>query len=282
MNDIKVIADVSRYIGDWNLNVGHVDGEVSILINRKQNTLKYTLHNNKSLLHLMATNREESEHSDLYLEIAKFLIKEKREGYVNRSDNYGETPLHVAAGYGDLDMIMLLISNGGDVTIKNDSNSTPIDNNQSRMNDKLYGLSNSERERNTDPNDQAISDILEIGKLRVESMRRKLDERPMPLEGLNFTEMKRSLKKREPTHQTLAFSSLLNSRLAEDSISGINELPIEVFDMIAKSLKEEQNTKRGGKVSQRNKSRSRRKKRTNRKRNSRKRTNKKRTNRKLK
>ena len=42
------------------------------------------------------------------------------------------------------------------------------------MNDKLYGLSNSERERNIDPNDQAILDILEIGKLRVENMRNML------------------------------------------------------------------------------------------------------------
>ena len=93
---------------------------------------------------------------------------------------------------------MLLVYNGGDVTMKNDTNSTPIDINQYRMNDKLYGLSNSERERNIDPNDQAILDILEIGKLRVENMRNTLDERQMPFEGLNFTEMERSLKRRMP------------------------------------------------------------------------------------
>ena len=193
----------------------------------------------------MATNREESENSDLYLEIAKFLIKEKGEGYVNKADNFGETPLHFAAGGGDLDMIMLLVSNGGDVTMKNDANSTPIDINQYRMNDKLYGLSNSERERNIDPNDQAILDILEIGKLRVENMRMTIDERQMPFEGLNFTQMERSLKRRVPLHQTLAFSSSLNPRLAEDTPLGLDQLPIEVFENIANSLKEIQNTQRG-------------------------------------
>ena len=125
MNEIKVISDVLGCI-TWDRD-DHIEGQVSILINGRLHTLNYTLNNNKTAHKSSDSYKQRgSENSDLYLEITKISNKEKREGYVNKADNFGETPLHFAARIGDLDMIVLLVYNGGDVTMKNDTNSNTL------------------------------------------------------------------------------------------------------------------------------------------------------------
>ena len=45
---------------------------------------------------------------------------------VNQKDNLGETPLHLAAFSGHIEVIDLLITHGADVRIKNKAGKTPL------------------------------------------------------------------------------------------------------------------------------------------------------------
>ena len=45
---------------------------------------------------------------------------------VNLKNNEGNTPLHWAAGQGELEIVKILISNGADINAKGKSNWTPL------------------------------------------------------------------------------------------------------------------------------------------------------------
>ncbi|TFK73285.1 ankyrin, partial [Pluteus cervinus] len=58
------------------------------------------------------------------LDIARYLIDQQAE--VNKVDNSGWTPLHIAVSAGHLDVVQELLGAGADVNRKNDKGITPL------------------------------------------------------------------------------------------------------------------------------------------------------------
>jgi len=59
-----------------------------------------------------------------YLEIVKLLIENGAD--INKSDNYGQTPLFIACQNGYLEIVKLLIENGADINKSNNNGKTPL------------------------------------------------------------------------------------------------------------------------------------------------------------
>ena len=55
------------------------------------------------------------------------MVRREHKANVNVKNVYGETPLHIAAHGGYLEICELLITKGADVNAKNDKRETPLD-----------------------------------------------------------------------------------------------------------------------------------------------------------
>ncbi|CAF4678213.1 unnamed protein product [Rotaria sp. Silwood1] len=81
---------------------------------------------------MLATNQDENVHhllhyavdDDLY-DVAKLLI-EKGKVPLNTLDQSGWSPMHLAAGHNNVDMLTLLIEKGADINIKDSQGNTPL------------------------------------------------------------------------------------------------------------------------------------------------------------